>query len=586
MISLTHLPEEVIAQIVDVAPWTLFFLWESGDRSLQAKIMRSCRSFELIDPSRTLILQRWPSLLAQLPRLEFVRIRVKRVWCRLNSIAEHLKNLPNSLLCLELLFEGSNLLLVEDADLETFYAKRKAKHPNGTPLWDVKEHFPQLQTLSLQPTFQMIPVTTDSFSVFPESLTKLQWSTSLLQPSHDFSKLPRGLLEFNIFYGHAPFSFAQMKSLPPDLKRLIGPGVHMSALNALPSTIEEAPLNSTSVKFSSQTAAQFPFTLKRLTLKLQTVVDAPWEALPPRLECLDFVLVKCHPLDLRLLPNSLTEICSLRFDGFDDYLALYPKPEDAVFSWPPLLSKLDFGESFSLPSARLVTFLPKTLVTLRNLFVQDKSIWEVCADLPRSLTHLEVNSTLKTNPHVASPLNLALLPPGLTFLASNIDLPATAFSQLPRGLKYLHLHDKDIFDEAAAVELSKLPTKLRNLRIGTIEVSLFHHFPRGLLALEFSFRSPTEVNYSSLPPRLRSLRLKPNKDHPWGSSFASLPSSVRAFYPEYAPIEAKHVNLLADHVHLDNFVLPPPLYDSVADLSTLSPRWKAFFSEKLRIDLK
>lgn len=588
MLSLEYLADDAIGLILSFRPSAVFALWNCGSRALHAKIARKCRHFSICDKRGALTLSRWPPLLSRLPALEAVSIQVYAINETPFSLSSHIKKLPSTLKKLELYFRGDGRLLLDDLEDRGLVGNVHGRTPLSK-LWRIKDCFPTLEVLHLgdpelalqhnkQPAAR---VTTDSLSIFPETLTSLRWSMALLTEEDDLSNLPRGLRSLEIKGG----SFVdllgpvQLRTLPPSLTHYhgaeIGARDAAAALSVLPCALESMQMRPIYLTPSNISLLPPGLTELRANIaeNLFNAAGLHWEAsLPPRLTKIQhFLSLTFAP---SLLPRSVTSIEQMVSIPIARYLEATSR-EEIDRSWPPSLCDLHFYETEQLPSVEVLGKLPDRITSLRKVGTRDNRHWDACPLLPRSLTHLSFQEFEME--HLIDPdsLKIGSLPPGLTYLDAYADLPPSLYAELPRGLRTLKMKSTELKGDDLALALRGLPSTLTCLEFGGIHHSSFPLLPRSLLELGLDYVLGDGIDYSTLPPELECLSLRVLGD--WGGSLTTLPPSLRVLRLNELQVAFRSFLGLSDRIRMASCKLNLHSADSTQEIfDSLSPHWKHY----------
>lgn len=547
MASLAHLSDEIVGLVLADESSSLFALWSTGCRVLQAKIARSCGTFSIHGAQQGITLPRWPSILNELKALHSVHIRVFAIYEDLISITEHVKRLPSSITELELVFKGSEEIPFCNPNADANAGDDTDSEPSGSDPWSITKHFPSLKRLVLSnlPETDVrddVRLSTASSAIFPDSLTFLAWCVVLDSEDDDFSLLPRGLTELHL--GKFSVSLDQVLTLPRQLRIFTGPSLEADCMGAVPRSLVQVNSHWERIELTPHLAPCLPPGLQSLTItshfRSWSQTGVKWQqALPKTLTYL--YGAAGPPADFALLPKSITKLGGVTLD--EPNLYVYRTPEAQLKNcWPSSLTDLDFSISNRFASADHVRILPDTLTKVHNILIESGTVWEQCHRFPRALIHLSSELDYRNAYRTSATADTKALPPGLTSLSCQNLLPPQAIAGLPRCLTTLTLSRTMVLNDSHAAFLADLPSTLKTVRMGEVSSVAFPFLPRSITHFGCTFLPPKAVlDFSTLPPSLITLELDTIGTCAFDpKSFATFPSSIRLLKLLRAALTIEH----------------------------------------------
>lgn len=533
--ALNNLADDVMSNILEMVYLDVVTLWMAGNRSLNARIARSCRIFRTDPQMSDNVLRKWPRMLASLSSLEVLSINVVEIYEEFENVIAQIKRLSPTLRELRLCFFRATQILLNDPptfdeetglwrDWNRQYASRsstKKKENSGSiatdlhepQTWKVSHHFPQLVHLTLEPSAYMSTYyqnsvstrlsTEDAFGIFPPTLETLTWY-DLIAPGPracftDFSLLPRNLRSFALgVHWDTVLDDEAAQSLPPNLTHLEVAGLYdASSLLSLPRTLTTGSRNgwrtSTITSELYTTLTTIPPGVRSLVginiadLVSQIPAGTSWITLLPKSLTELSVWHYCFTSsELALLPRTLSDIIELDLDVVD--LASFKKTHGlkALHKlWPPNFRYVSFHDDHRLTSTDLLGILPPTMTHIAELTATGDpdplgSVLDALADLFPNLEWYECNTSARdADVKLSKPL-----PPKLKGLSLSIKSFATSkLSKLPRGLENLILDGIEITKSKHVRRLARMPPTLRELTLTKLDRSALGNLPPSLTRL-------------------------------------------------------------------------------------------------------
>lgn len=495
--SLAHIHDDILAAILDSLFLDVVRLWLIGNRALNQRIARCCRTFRFSPWWEHRKLKRWPRMVSNLTSLQTLSISALQFQEDLSNIAGQVCMLSSTLLHLNLHFKGAAELLFEPTESSlqsplspTSYLE-SSTIPTLEPLhtsWSIKERFPLLKSLTLRHkgSFRFSSTVSPFFHALPAGLETLNWS-GIVEDEEELSLLPQGLTSL-VLSKQSPLELFDPLVLPPRLTHLSG--VYVSSLQALKqlprSLLGGSWLKHTLGDFKdldSNFLAALPPSLNMLCgpLIFPTLdPEHPWPSLLPKL--LTKLEMRYPPLDasiLALLPRTIIRLINVSLD----YDVLFEKSEkEGLYElhdlWPPHLTSIILSAACSEIEPHMSSLFPPTLLELQGLVVRlGSSLLRHASKLPPLLTRLHARGG--TLGEIEDPLPVYL---------TDLELKGSWFSSesfkmLPRGLKRLVIPSWSFGNANVDDALQSLPKRLEVLHIRALTAKHLHLLPSRLHTL-------------------------------------------------------------------------------------------------------
>lgn len=538
--GLNILADEVLATILEHVHLDVVTLWMAGDRSLNARIARSCRAVRSNPDLEGMALRRWPRMLQNLSSLEVLSINAVEILEDFEDVIAQVQRLSPTLRELELcFFRATQILLVDpprydettglwrdvnrqfsssigSASRSSLRTAAKQATPIGPPNWSVADRFPRLVRLSLLPSSYISSYDTNSiftrsnnegFGIFPPTLQELIWY-DLLAPGPratftDFSLLPRGLRSFSLgTHWDTVLDEEAATSLPPQLTHLEVAGVYdAKSLLALPRTLTSG--SKMGWRTSHQPGEQLD-TLRNIppgavSLLLPGIHDAAsqlpagthWGSLLPR--SLTELSIQNHAFtstDISLLPRTLAEFVDLKLDINDLSTFKDTDGQEALHKlWPPNLEFINFTHDHGISSPNLLCLLPPTLTHITELAASGDpnplaSVLNALGDhFPRLGWFECIHAGLEDRVKLSKPLPSTLK--GLSL--SVTKLSTSKHARLHQGLEHLILQGLEIKGRKGTRKLTRLPSTIKILTVESFDRSVLAYVPPSITQLTADF---------------------------------------------------------------------------------------------------